>query len=587
MMGIFSSVLKQMICLTVITALFSGCSTMVAYSPQASSPNQSIRYTQGVGTLSIKDNDHEIFMYPTFRMQEPTGPTFTIGYANNTNVPVSISTANVKAFFRGTPVPIYTYSEKVAEIQTEKRSKQIALAVIGGLAAGAAAYGASRQTYTTNYSGYVQSGRHFSSFAGSNTVRVYDPTAGMLAGAAVGGVTALSIQQLEYNAQNQEQSAGSILQENTVDPQRMVTGILILKDCCDQFTKLNDTIRFEITVNGKVSVFEFVRMAGNKNPIANSSAGALSIPTPTEPRTSEELSELCESSINCRGDFACNRFNRCFDPALENWEGQKINTQPATSKLLPLINNYKKDNFSLKKYHSDLSRTPIDLCDYADKQNISDGSYCMYLNLRKNSQLDDLPFDAVNKLIAAAKLNHPAAQNDLAHYYAHLPKAKQTAKNDTELRQLIQSSAEAGISNSQVSLGWWQMTGEHGYKKNYQEAYKWNLRGYEQGHSEGANNIGELHEKGLGVPKSNDEAKKWYELAAAMGNKQAASRLILIKSFETKPVSVSQINSTPTSSSLESVENCKYSSDCQGNFACNRFNRCFDPAVENWEGEKK
>jgi hypothetical protein len=262
-------VVRRVICAGVIISLLSGCSTIVAYSPKASGANQQIRYTQGVGTLSVKDSDQEVFIYPTFRTQEMTGPTFTIGYANNMEVPVNFSTDNVKAYFRGEPVQIYTYTEKIDEIQSNKRAKQVALAVLGAVAAGAAAYSASRQTYTNNYSGYVRSRGHVTTFAGSNTIRVYDPMAGIFVGAAIGGATGLGVQQLEYNAQNQEQAAGSILQENTVDPQRMVMGNLILKDCCDPFTRSNDIIRFEVAVNGKVNVFEFIRAHGAKIATAN------------------------------------------------------------------------------------------------------------------------------------------------------------------------------------------------------------------------------------------------------------------------------------------------------------------------------
>ena len=100
-------------------------------------------------------------------------------------------------------------------------------------------------------------------YAGSNTLRVYDPGSGILAGAAMGGATGLGIQQLEYNAQNQEKVANSILQANTVDPQRMVTGDLILKTCCDSSPNARDIIRFEVFANSKVSVFEFARVIGN------------------------------------------------------------------------------------------------------------------------------------------------------------------------------------------------------------------------------------------------------------------------------------------------------------------------------------
>ena len=231
-------------------------------------------------------------------MQEMKGPTFTIGYANNTDAPVNFSTENIKAYFRGELVQVYTYTEKIAEIQSEKRGKQVLLAIAGGLAAGAAAYSASRQTYTNNYSGYVQSRGRVTAFAGSNTVRVYDPMSGILVGAAVGGATGLGIQQLEYNAQNQEQSAGSILQENTIDSRQMVVGNLILKDCCDPFSKPNETIRFEVTVNGKVSVFEFARITGGKvSPISSVSAGEQSVANTGDTNNSKVISSDVPSSI--------------------------------------------------------------------------------------------------------------------------------------------------------------------------------------------------------------------------------------------------------------------------------------------------
>ncbi|NDZ13572.1 hypothetical protein [Variovorax sp. WS11] len=255
---------KTLIAITALALALSGCSTMVAYTPKANAPIQTLKYTQGVGTVAEKNESHEIFMYPTFRTQGTTMPTFTIGYANNGGEAINFTPDNVKAFFRGQPVPIYTYTERIAEIQSEKQAKQIALAIVGGLAAGAAAYGASRQTYRSNYSGYTAGPRGIRTFAGTSTVRVYDPLAGIVAGAAVGGATGLGIQQLESNAQNQEQAAHSILQANTVEPLQMVTGDLVLKGCCDPYPKAQDVIRFEVTAGGKVAVFEFERVKVSK-----------------------------------------------------------------------------------------------------------------------------------------------------------------------------------------------------------------------------------------------------------------------------------------------------------------------------------
>ncbi|MBO9642187.1 MAG: hypothetical protein J7603_03600 [Pseudacidovorax sp.] len=244
--------------------LSTGCSTMITYVPKASDNGQSLRYTQGVGTLSVRDEQQEIFMYPTFRAQGAQDPTFTIGYANNGSDDVNISPENIKAYFRGEQFPIYTYVEKVAEIQSRKQAQQIALAIVGGLAAGAAAYGASRQTYTTNQSGVFRSRSGISSFASTSTTRVYDPAAGIFAGAAVGGATALGVRQLEYTAQAQEQAANSMLQTNTLAPLQMVSGDVIIRGCCEPYVKSNDIIRFEVTARGKTYFFDFLRQKAGR-----------------------------------------------------------------------------------------------------------------------------------------------------------------------------------------------------------------------------------------------------------------------------------------------------------------------------------
>lgn len=247
------------VCASAALLVLTGCSTMVAYSAKQASPTQSIRYTQGVGTVSERDELQEVFMYPTFKAQGVTQPTFTIGFANNSGEPINFTPDNVKAFFRGQPVQIYSYTERIAEIQSERQAKQIALAIIGGLAAGAAAHSASRQTYTSNYSGFVSGRRGITNFAGTGTTTVYNPAAGILAGAAVGGATGLGIQQIAYDAQHQEQYANSILQANTVEPMQLVTGDLIIRACCDPYPRPDDVVRFEVTARGKTSVFEFSR----------------------------------------------------------------------------------------------------------------------------------------------------------------------------------------------------------------------------------------------------------------------------------------------------------------------------------------
>ncbi len=242
-----------------------GCSTLVTYSPQQSGTDQALKFVQGIGTLTSKGEDHEMFMHTTFRTQPPARPTFSFGYANNSSAEVNFGPDNIRAFYRGNPVPIYTYESRVAEIQADKRGKQVALAILGGLATAAAVHSASRQTYTTNYSGAVYGRRGYvGSYFGSSTTTVYDPLAGIFAGAAVGGATVYGIGQIEHSAKAEEDAAQAILQTNTVEPQKMVTGQIVVKDCCDVVPKENDKLRFEVTVRGTTRVFEFVIRAAEK-----------------------------------------------------------------------------------------------------------------------------------------------------------------------------------------------------------------------------------------------------------------------------------------------------------------------------------
>lgn len=242
-----------------------GCQTLMTYSPQPADATQSLKFNQGIGTLTSKGDDHEMFMHTTFRTQPPARPTFSFGYANNSSADVNFGPENITAFYRGNPVPIYTYESRVAEIQAEKRGKQVALAILGGVAAVAAAQSASRQTYTTNYSGAVYGRRGYAgSYFGSTTTRVYDPTSGILAGAALGGATVYGIGQIEHSARAEEDAAQALLQTNTVEPQKMVTGQIVVKDCCEIFLRETDKLRFEVTVNGVTRIFEFLIRAASK-----------------------------------------------------------------------------------------------------------------------------------------------------------------------------------------------------------------------------------------------------------------------------------------------------------------------------------
>jgi hypothetical protein len=203
---------------------------------------------------------------------------------------------------------------------------------------------------------------------------------------------------------------------------------------------------------------------------------------------------------------------------------QKISEQKSgKNKNVPKFADYGTDMASLVKYDADLDETSIDACREVWKKKDADAAYCLARYESGSSQVALYgPYaKSLPMLREAAKLGHPLAQHNLALELAD----NKPLGSPGEIAKLIRASANSGIPHAQVTLGWWHMTGEHGFKVDYAEAMKWNLKAYKQGHSEGANNIGELYEKGLGVTKDIEQAKFWYKKASVLGNAEATAQL--------------------------------------------------------------
>ncbi len=76
--------------------------------------------------------------------------------------------------------------------------------------------------------------------------------------------------------------------------------------------------------------------------------------------------------------------------------------------------------------------------------------------------------------------------------------------------------AEAGDAKGQFGLGLLYANG-WGVDLNDDEALKWYGLAAGQGHGEAAYNLGVMNANGWGVPQSDDEAFRWYSIAAEIG----------------------------------------------------------------------
>jgi hypothetical protein len=238
--------------LALMTALLalSGCATrLTTYVPSA---GQVVTYDQGVGTITAQTGDATIMMYPTFRYQEPSDiPTFTLMVQNRTDHDIDFDPQTLSASLDQQQCHVYGMEERVSEIRKAAKRKQIALAIVGGLAAGAAAYGASHQT--TTYSGYGYVGHR--AFYTSGTIQTYDPAAGIFAGAAVGAATGVGIHQLAKAAGYEEQAAQGIFQRTTIHPGTTAVGQIELKTRSAQFLLVN----IDVPVDGATGPLHFLK----------------------------------------------------------------------------------------------------------------------------------------------------------------------------------------------------------------------------------------------------------------------------------------------------------------------------------------
>ena len=83
-----------------------------------------------------------------------------------------------------------------------------------------------------------------------------------------------------------------------------------------------------------------------------------------------------------------------------------------------------------------------------------------------------------------------------------------------------------------------------GVPRNDEEASRWYRLAAEQGNAGGQNNLGRLFEEGRGVVRNSHEARIWYQKAAAQGNAQAQANLMRLSAG----ASSGQLNSNRTAS---------------------------------------
>jgi hypothetical protein len=135
-----------------LCALVAGCVTTetVQFRPKA---QQQALMRDGQAALISRRQNSIVMIRPAARQFQAGGrPVFAVGIYNLSGRPIDFRVANVQVVQtvnqQTVEIKVFTFEE----LATEERNRQVAMAIIGGLAAGANAYSASRAGYYNNTS---------------------------------------------------------------------------------------------------------------------------------------------------------------------------------------------------------------------------------------------------------------------------------------------------------------------------------------------------------------------------------------------------------------------------------------------------
>jgi hypothetical protein len=242
--------MHKLLALLALATTLAGCAApLISYVP---TQGQAVEFNQGVGAVTVQTTDATLTMYPTFRYQSPSDiPTFTLMVQNTSDHDIDFDPAALTATLDAQQCHVYSLEERVQEIRRAAMGQKIALAIAGGLAAGAAGYAASHQTTTYSSVGYIGN----RGFYTAGTIQTYNPAAGIFAGATVGAATGVGIHQIDRAAGYQEQAAQGIFQHTTIHPGATVVGQVELKPHTDRFSVVN----VDVPVNGFPTELQFQR----------------------------------------------------------------------------------------------------------------------------------------------------------------------------------------------------------------------------------------------------------------------------------------------------------------------------------------
>jgi hypothetical protein len=206
-------------------AALSGCVTNnETVQFRSSNPNQQAMMRDGQPAIVSRQKSSVVLVRPASRQLQANGrPVFVVGINNLGRNPLDFRVAQVEAVQK---VGQSEYAMQVVTfemLQQEEQSRQVARAILVGVAGAANAYGASR----AGYGSYTTPGGRTGTF--------YSPTAAAIAqGNAAAQNEAMFAATLERGQQNMAQLEQAVIKDNTLMPGEWYGGQLHIAPPTDQ-----------------------------------------------------------------------------------------------------------------------------------------------------------------------------------------------------------------------------------------------------------------------------------------------------------------------------------------------------------------
>ena len=130
--------------------------------------------------------------------------------------------------------------------------------------------------------------------------------------------------------------------------------------------------------------------------------------------------------------------------------------------------------------------------------------------------------NAIDLWLKQADKGNPRAQFELAWAY-DIGRTVVTDKQQAAF--WYYQAASQGHANAQFNLAGFYATGLIDGTRNYTSAAEWFQRAADQGYQSAQYQLATMYQHGLGVERSAELARQWYERAAGLGNMKAMMEL--------------------------------------------------------------